>query len=93
VISYGIISRCASEAVYLAREKGIKVGLLQLIDVWLFPERRVRELRAKFVAAELNCGQIVNEVERCAGSAIPVNRAGGTIIEPSKTLQGIEVAL
>lgn len=84
MISYGIISRCAREAIYLAREKGIKAGLLQLIAVWLFSERRVRELRARFVVAELNCGQIVNEVERCAGSAIPVNRAGGTIIEPYK---------
>jgi 2-oxoglutarate ferredoxin oxidoreductase subunit alpha len=93
VTSYGIISRCAEGAVYLAREKGIKAGLLRLITVWPFPERKVRELNAKFVVAELNCGQILYEVERCVGSAIPVNHAGGTIIEPSKILTGIEKAL
>lgn len=93
VISYGIISRCAEEAVCLAREEGIKAGLLRLITVWPFPERKVRELRAKFVVTELNCGQIFYEVERCAGSAIPVNRAGGAVIEPSQILAGIERAL
>jgi len=93
VVSYGSISRCAREAVYMAREKGIKAGLLRLITVWPFPERKVRELKAKFVVAELNCGQILYEVERCSGSAIPVNHAGGTLIEPSKILTGIEKAL
>lgn len=93
VISYGIISRCAEEAVCLAREEGIKAGLLRLITVWPFPERKVRELKAKFVVTELNCGQIFYEVERCTGSAIPVNRAGGAVIEPSQILAGIERAL
>jgi 2-oxoglutarate ferredoxin oxidoreductase subunit alpha len=67
--SYGISARISLLAIELARKEGIKAGLIQLVTVWPFAEERIRELarQAKaFIVPELNAGQIVLEVERCA---------------------------
>lgn len=69
VVAYGIVARAALSAVRKARESGIKAGLLRLVTLWPFPERRVAEAaeRAKLmVVPEMNCGQLVREVERAA---------------------------
>jgi 2-oxoglutarate ferredoxin oxidoreductase subunit alpha len=69
VVAYGIVARAALSAIRKAREKGIKAGLLRLITLWPFPEERVAKAakRAKaIVVPEMNCGQMVREVERVA---------------------------
>jgi len=69
VVAYGIVARSALSAVRKAREKGIKAGLLRLITLWPFPEKRVAQLAEQtkaIVVPEMNCGQIVLEVERKA---------------------------
>ncbi len=96
VISYGITSRVALKAVQDARAKGLKVGTMRLITVWPFPEKRIHELRDKvkaFVVPEINLGQIVLEVERCAAGkakTILVPHAGGWVHEPNDILNAIE---
>jgi 2-oxoglutarate ferredoxin oxidoreductase subunit alpha len=88
VVTYGISSRVAIPAIEQAREEGIKVGHLRLVVVWPFPERRIRELAGKvksFVVPELNLGQIVYEVERCAAGKARVElvgHPGGTVHSP-----------
>jgi 2-oxoglutarate ferredoxin oxidoreductase subunit alpha len=98
VISYGITSRVARMGVDLARKKGVKVGILRLIVVWPFPEKRIRELSGKikgFVVPEINFGQMVLEVERCAAGKVPavvVPHAGGGVHDPNeicKTILGV----
>ena len=69
VVAYGIVARAALSAIRKAREKGIKAGLLRLITLWPFPEERVAKAakRARtIVVPEMNCGQMVREVERVA---------------------------
>jgi len=69
VVCYGITARTVFPAIEMAKKAGIKVGYLRLITVWPFPEKRIRELSQKvkgFVVPELNLGQMVREVERCA---------------------------
>jgi len=69
VVAYGIVARAALSAVKKAREKGVKAGLLRLITLWPFPEKqvaRVAKQAKKIVVAEMNCGQLVREVERAA---------------------------
>jgi len=98
VCSYGISARVAKLAVNEAREGGIKVGMLRLITVWPFPEKRIRELARRikaFVVPELNAGQIALEVERCAGGAAPVvlvPHMGGAVHEPRDILEAIRKA-
>jgi 2-oxoglutarate/2-oxoacid ferredoxin oxidoreductase subunit alpha len=97
VCSYGISARIARLAIDLARQEGIKAGLVQLTTVWPFAEERIRELARTaraFVVPELNMGQIVLEVERCAGGVktISVPHPGGTVHQPQVILDAIREA-
>ena len=98
VVSYGISARTSLWPIAMARKEGIRVGLLRLITVWPFPDERIRELAKAvraFVVAEINMGQIVREVERCACSHAQVhgvNRPGGDILEPDQVLAAIRRA-
>ncbi len=96
IVSFGTTARAAKAAVDLAREKGIKAGLLRVVTIWPSPEKTLNEL-AKSVKAilvpELNMGQYVLEVERCAQGACPVyrlNRANGHVIYPQEILAKLE---
>ncbi len=95
VLSYGITSRVVIEAVALARREGVRVGTLRLVVVWPFPEKRVRELAARgkaMVMAEMNYGQLVYEVERCAAGKAPVllaGHGGGTVHRPETIAEKI----
>ena len=98
VCAYGITVRIAQLAVKMARNEGIQAGLLQLITIWPFAEDRIRELslQAKaFVVPEINYGQIVLEVERCAGGrarTILVPHMGGSVHSPETILEAIREA-
>ncbi len=99
VISYGITSRVATRAVQKARQQGIKVGTIRLITVWPFAEKKIRELASKvgaFVVPEINYGQIVYEVERCAGGqakVIHVPHCGGWVHNPEDIYNAIKEAV
>ncbi|MFH1087065.1 MAG: 2-oxoacid:acceptor oxidoreductase subunit alpha, partial [Chloroflexota bacterium] len=87
VCAYGITARIARHAVQQARENGIRAGLLRLITAWPFPEARIRELASQaraFVVPEINYGQMVLEVERCAGGVrtLLVPHMGGDVHRP-----------
>jgi 2-oxoglutarate ferredoxin oxidoreductase subunit alpha len=96
VVSYGITARVAERAIQLARAKGVKVGRMRLQGVWPFPEKRFREVAQRikaFVVPELNMGQVVLEVERCAGGhcrTISMPHPGGTVHKPLDILAAIE---
>jgi 2-oxoglutarate ferredoxin oxidoreductase subunit alpha len=95
VVSYGITSRVAREGIEIARNEGVKVGHIRLIVAWPFPEKRIRELAAKvkaFVVPEINLGQMVLEVERCAAGkvpAVPVGHSGGGVHDPKDIADAI----
>jgi 2-oxoglutarate ferredoxin oxidoreductase subunit alpha len=99
VVTYGITSRTAIPAIEQARANGMKVGHLRLVVVWPFPEKRIRELAGRlkaFVVPELNLGQMVYEVERCAAGqskVVSVPHAGGTVHQPKEIYAAIEKSL
>ncbi len=97
VCAYGITARVAQRAVQHAREEGIRAGLLRLITIWPFAEDRVRELARRtkaFVVPEINYGQIVLEVERCAGGkkTVLLPHMGGGMHLPQTILDAIREA-
>ena len=98
VVSYGIAARTALWPVQMAREEGIRVGMLRLVTVWPFPDEQIRELAGLvkgIVVPEINMGQIVREVERCAAGQvkpISVPHPGGDIHDPQKVLDAIRRA-
>jgi 2-oxoglutarate ferredoxin oxidoreductase subunit alpha len=99
VFAFGSVARSAKLAILEAKEMGIKAGLFRPLTLWPFPEAEVEELarRVKWiVVAEMNLGQMVYEVERCArgrAQIARVNRADGEPISPDQILERIrEVA-
>ena len=69
VVSYGGTARTAYEAVRAARADGIKVGFLRLKTIWPFADAAVGRLADRvrsILVAELNYGQLVDEVTRAA---------------------------
>ena len=98
VFSYGSVSRAALRAVRLAREAGIKAGLIRPAIIWPFPEqivRRAAERVRAFIVPEMNYGQIVYEVERCASGKATVrglSRVDSEPITPAEILSAIKEA-
>jgi len=97
VVTYGITSRVAIPAIEQARKEGLKVGHLRLVVVWPFPEKRIRALASSvkaFVVPEINYGQIVYEVERCAAGKSPVElvpHGGGSVHNPKDIYNAIRL--
>lgn len=97
VVSYGIVARAALSAVRKAREQGVKAGMLRLITLWPFADVQVaaiaRQAKA-IVVPEMNCGQLVREVERAAKDT-PVSflgKLGENPHTPKEILEGIRRA-
>jgi 2-oxoglutarate ferredoxin oxidoreductase subunit alpha len=96
VFAYGICARSAISAVKAARAKGIRAGLFRPITIWPFPERAVSKLSQqvdKIVVAEMNCGQLLLEVERASKGEAKISFIGqddGILIKPDKILAAIE---
>ena len=96
VVAYGISARSARQAVRDARAGGIRAGLIKLETVWPFPEELIRDVATRvraLIMPEINAGQMVLELQRCAGGACPVHLVsnfGGSIIHPAVILDAIK---
>lgn len=94
VVAYGIVARAALSAIRKAREKGAKAGLLRLITLWPFPDERVAKIAEHvktIVVPEMNCGQMVREVERAAKETpvVFLSKLGEEPHTPSEILEVI----
>jgi 2-oxoglutarate ferredoxin oxidoreductase subunit alpha len=94
VVSFGFTSRSSLRAVKMAREEGMKAGLIRLVTIWPFPDEVIRDIASKvkgFVVAEMNYGQISREVERCAlgKPAILAENLGGEAHTAEEILEKI----
>jgi 2-oxoglutarate/2-oxoacid ferredoxin oxidoreductase subunit alpha len=92
IIAYGCVARSAQAAVRLGRERGLKLGLLQLVSLWPFPRRAVSEIltgKKAALVAELNLGQLRREVLRVNDgrtTVLGLNKVDGTMITPEEIL-------
>ena len=94
IVSYGTSSRLSRTAVDIAREKGIKLGLLRPITLFPFPEKRIKELAdngVQFISVEMSNGQLRDDVKAAANydDVHLVNRMGGKLIELKDILNEI----
>lgn len=96
VVAFGGTARTAYEAVANARRRGQKVGLLRLMTIWPFADKAIERLAARvkgITVAELNYGQIVNEVRRAAAGKCRVELCGKynmKAFEPAEIEVGID---
>lgn len=99
IVAYGISARSAMRAVHEARDRGLRVGLLKLDTVWPFPETLIHDLAGSvraMIMPEINLGQMVLELERCARGRCLVRlvpHAGGSVHSPRTILSAVEKAL
>jgi 2-oxoglutarate ferredoxin oxidoreductase subunit alpha len=85
VFAYGSTARSARAAVRMGREQGLKVGLLQPLTLWPFPDRAIERHLGHLhgiVVPEMNQGMIVREVRRAAGRDLPIRHKGRVDGEP-----------
>jgi 2-oxoglutarate ferredoxin oxidoreductase subunit alpha len=95
LVAFGTAGRIAQTAVKMARQQGIKVGLLRPITLWPFPERRISQLADEargFLVVEMNAGQMLDDVKVAVGGQAPVKflgRLGGMLPMPDEILASI----
>jgi 2-oxoglutarate ferredoxin oxidoreductase subunit alpha len=102
LVAFGSSSRICLKAVDVAREKGIKVGLLRPITLFPFPKKPIAALAKQvkgMLVVEMNAGQMIEDVQLaagCSGSSIPVKhfgRMGGVIPSPDEVIKALEQKL
>ena len=99
VLAYGSTARAAKAAVQMARERGLRAGLLKLMTVWPFPYDIVRELAGHvdcMIVPELNLGQLYGEADRAMKGSCEmraINRVDGALITPQEILKTISEVL
>lgn len=96
IVAFGCVSRIAEKAMELARAEGIRVGLFRPITLWPFPERPLADLAQGMkgiLVAELNAGQMIEDVRLAVGSDIPVahyGRLGGMLPGPDEIVNALK---
>jgi 2-oxoglutarate/2-oxoacid ferredoxin oxidoreductase subunit alpha len=96
LVAYGLCARICHKTVNLAREKGIKVGLLRPITLFPFPNKQLSELANRMklmLTVEMNAGQMVEDVRLSVNGKVPVEyygRLGGMIPNPEEILNKLE---
>ncbi|MBN8585028.1 MAG: 3-methyl-2-oxobutanoate dehydrogenase subunit VorB [Ignavibacteria bacterium] len=96
MVAYGLCARICHKAVNMAREKGIKVGLLRPITLFPYPSERLNVLADKMKAiltVELNSGQMVEDVRLAVNGKVPVDfygRLGGMLPNPDEIVIKLE---
>ncbi|MEW6265161.1 MAG: 2-oxoacid:acceptor oxidoreductase subunit alpha [Thermodesulfobacteriota bacterium] len=95
VVAYGSVSRSALSAVRMAREQGLKAGLIRPRILWPFPDRAVAEAiknAGRVIVPEMNIGKMVREVRRlkeCGQVVEGLSKLGGNLFTPYEILEAI----
>jgi 2-oxoglutarate ferredoxin oxidoreductase subunit alpha len=96
VLAYGSVARSSLSAVNEARSRGIKAGFFRPITLWPFPDKELEKLARKIktiIVPEINCGQMVLEVERAVhgkSKVIGQSLVDGELFKPDQIYKVIE---
>lgn len=99
LVAYGSVARTAKSAVEMARQKGIKAGLLRPITLWPFPDKLIEDTAARakrFLVVEMSAGQMVEDVKLAVNGRCEVDfygRMGGGIPAEEEILARIEALI
>ena len=95
LVAFGSAARICLKTIQLAREQGIRVGLLRPITLWPFPTKVLNEYAGRvkgMLTVELNAGQMVEDVRLAVNGKIPVEhygRLGGIVPTPDGVLDAL----
>ena len=96
LVGFGTVGRTCQSVVREARHHGIRVGLFRPISLWPFPWPRLRELSEhtrSMLVAEMNAGQMLEDVRMAVEGRCPVGfygRMGGVIPLPDEILEALK---
>ncbi len=96
MVAYGTSARVCQKSVELAREKGIKAGLLRPITLFPFPSKQINKLADKvrlILTVEMSAGQMVEDVMLAVNGKVPVHyygRMGGMIPTPDEVVENLK---
>ncbi|MBO5860647.1 MAG: 3-methyl-2-oxobutanoate dehydrogenase subunit VorB, partial [Alistipes sp.] len=80
LVAFGSSARICSATVEMAREEGIKLGLLRPITLYPFPYEPLKQMAERgvkgFMSVELNAGQMVEDVRLAIEGKAPVTQYG-----------------
>jgi 2-oxoglutarate ferredoxin oxidoreductase subunit alpha len=99
IVAFGSAARIAEKSVELCREQGVKVGLFRPITLWPFPTEQLRAAakgKKGVLVAEINAGQMVEDVRLALGDSIPVEhfgRLGGIVPDPTEIVDALHSKL
>lgn len=97
LVAYGTSARVCQKSVQLARQQGIKAGLLRPITVFPFPSKRINELTGRskgFLSVEMSAGQMVEDVLLAVNGKTPVyhfGRMGGVVTTPEEVVENLKI--
>jgi 2-oxoglutarate ferredoxin oxidoreductase subunit alpha len=88
LVAYGLSARVSQKAMELARDEGIKVGLIRPITLFPYPyeaiEKIVPQLKG-ILTVEMSAGQMVEDVSLAVRNRVPLyshGRTGGMLPSP-----------
>ena len=96
VVAFGSAARLTQKAMEMAREEGLKVGLLRPITLWPFPSEAIAQVakgKKGILVSEINAGQMVQDVRLAVNGDIAVEhfgRLGGIVPEPEEIVEAIK---
>lgn len=96
LVAYGACARICKKSVDLAREKGLKLGLLRPITLFPFPTVKIQSMLDKvkgLVSVEMSAGQMVEDIRLAVNGKRPVEyygRMGGIVPSPEEVLDFAE---
>ncbi|MBQ2896824.1 MAG: 3-methyl-2-oxobutanoate dehydrogenase subunit VorB [Clostridia bacterium] len=99
IVAFGVAARVSQNAIDIARQQGIKVGMIRPITLWPFPKDALYEAAKKvkaFISVELNMGQMVEDIQlatKCTREVLLCNRVGGMIPTTENVLDKINEAV
>jgi 2-oxoglutarate ferredoxin oxidoreductase subunit alpha len=75
IAAYGTSARVSKLGIDMARDQGMKVGLVRPVTLWPFPEKIINKLAdkcKKFLTVEMSMGQMVEDVKLAVGGKAEV---------------------
>ena len=100
LVAFGSSARICQKVVQVARQEGIKVGLVRPITLWPYPYEVISKLAERgvkgFLSVELNAGQMIEDVKLAVNGRCPVEhfgRMGGMLFSPDEVLNALRTKL
>ena len=96
IVAFGSMARIGQKAMELAREEGIKVGILRPITLWPFPTKIIAAYADKvkgILVTELNAGQMIEDVRLAVNGKVRVEhfgRLGGIVPDPDEIVTALK---